>query len=112
MQFRDEPKISRSQLEKVVREILADMLGLQLGPPTAHNREWYSAEEGYKLLDLDSAEKLHKKRRNGMLKEGLHCRTDNDNPNARVPRWQYHISHCREALAADDAKRKPWRKND
>jgi hypothetical protein len=108
----NEPSISRSQLEKIVREILADMLGIQPKGSVTHNREWYGADEAYKLLDLGSVEKLHKKRRNGILKEGFHCRTDNDSPNAKVPRWQYHISRCREALAADDARRKTRRSNE
>ncbi|WNZ44153.1 hypothetical protein Q2T42_20195 [Leptolyngbya boryana CZ1] len=104
-----EPVILPAQLRAAVREIipevLAEMLGVTLLPPVAHNREWFDAEEAARLLDLNRPEKLHKMRRNGLLQEGRHCRTTNDTASAKIPRWQYHVGRCRDVLNQSIAKR-------
>lgn len=115
MKHPPESSIPASQLKQALREmvpeVLAEMLGVAAQPPTPHNREWYNAEDAAQLLDLNNAEKLHKMRRNGLLREGKHCRTTNDSANAKVPRWQYHVGRCREVLDQDVAKRPPRKKS-
>lgn len=102
--------INKSELKAAVQEVLAEILGVEVKPPVAHNRQWYSAEEACRLLDLNSAEKLHKKRRNGLLREGFHFRNDNNSASARIPRWLYHVERCREELAKKAAQRKPYKR--
>jgi hypothetical protein len=109
MKTENEANISQAQLREAIRaivpEVLAEMLGVRQNLPVAHNREWYSAEDAAQLLDLNRPEKLHKMRRNGLFREGQHCRTTNDSATAKIPRWQYHVGRCREVLDRDTAKR-------
>jgi hypothetical protein len=114
MPFEEEPITQNAQFKKAVRESVAEILqefsatlsGIKPEKPIARKREWYNAEVASQLLDLDSPEKLHKKRRNGFFKQGVHYRNNNDSPNAKIPRWQYHVERCREALGKDPAKKR------
>ncbi|MFN6572349.1 hypothetical protein [Dendronalium sp. ChiSLP03b] len=101
--------IPESQLRDAVKEILAEMLGLQATDPKSQ-RKWYDTEQAYSLLGLNSAEQLREMVRDGRLrlKEGqsqdFEVR-DVRSPNSAIPRYQFHIEKCEARLAMPPEKR-------
>lgn len=95
--------IPESQLRAAVKQVLAEMLGMnQLAQ--ASNRQWYDTDPAYELLDMDSAEQLRKAVRSGLLRVGYEVR-DRRQPRAQRPRYQFHIEKCRKRLGLLPEKR-------
>lgn len=84
--------IPESDLKAVVKQVLADMLGIS--PAQQHQRQWYKASDAFQLLDLDTADNLHDLRLAEDLTEGKHWR-QTSSANAKRPSYQYHIGNCR-----------------
>jgi hypothetical protein len=61
--------IPKSQIKRAVREILAEMLGVQM-LPSGDQRQWYDTDPAYDLLDLDDPEQLRDAVRSGLLRIG------------------------------------------
>jgi hypothetical protein len=99
--------IPESELKDAVREVLAEMLGFQQGAQSQGNRQWYDTDPAYQLLDLDNAEQLRDAVRSGLLRVGHEVR-DRRKPNARLPRYQFHIDKCLQRLSERPEKR--WKK--
>ena len=91
-----------SKVRAIVKETLADMLGLNTS--LNKQRQWYSAKEAIAHLELDNEEDLHRPRRDGRFVEGKHYRQSN-NPDAGVPRFQYHVGNVRKWLNSPASKR-------
>ena len=70
-----------------------------LQPPSA----WWPTAQAAQVLGL-SAEQLRKLRRKGLFKVGTHCR-DMTIPGSGLPRWQWQVERCQQALAVPPAKR-------
>ncbi|NEZ64161.1 hypothetical protein D0962_15410 [Leptolyngbyaceae cyanobacterium CCMR0082] len=90
--------IPESELRAVVKNVLADMLGISLAQQ--HHRQWYRASEAFRLLDLDTAENLHALRLSSDLTEGKHWRQTNG-ADAKRPTYQYHVDNCRDFLESE-----------
>ncbi len=89
-----ESYIPKSQLKRVVREILAEMLGIE---DRERTKQWYDINEAYKLLDLRSAKQLREMIRTGLLRIGHEVR-DRRSPSSRVARYQVNIPKSLERL--------------
>lgn len=61
--------------------------------------EWVETEAAWQLLDQASPEALRRKVRNGFFELSQHYRKSNNNPNAAMPRYQFHIQRCKVRLA-------------
>ncbi|MBD2437391.1 hypothetical protein [Nostoc sp. FACHB-110] len=99
--------ISESQLKEIieplVRQILAEMLGMQsTNQPT---RQWYDTDQAYSLLGLDYPDQLRDLVRSGILRIGIEVR-DVRSPNSQIPRYQFHIEKCDKQLLIAPEKRK------
>jgi hypothetical protein len=99
--------IPESQLKQAVREVLAEMLGVNNSGSASSQRQWYDTDPAYELLDLDNAEQLREAVRSGLLRVGHEVR-DRRKPNARLPRYQFHLDKCRKRLSERPEKR--WSK--
>ena len=95
--------IPESQLRAAVKEVLAEMLGMNHAAP-ASNRQWYDTDPAYKLLGFDKAEQLREAVRSGLLRVGHEVR-DRRKPQARIPRYQFHIERCQKRLSQRPEKR-------
>ncbi len=87
--------IPESVIKATVREVLAEMLGVQ--PQPQSQRQWFDSDPTYKLLDLDAAEQLREMVRSGLLRVGFEVR-DRRKPQAKLPRYQFHLDKCRARL--------------
>lgn len=99
--------IPESQLKQAVAEILLDV-AQQLGiePHNSHqNRQWYDTNLAYKLLGYDEAEQLRDAVRSGLLRVGYEVR-DRRKPQAKLPRYQFHIEKCQNRLLELPEKRR------
>jgi hypothetical protein len=97
--------IPESQLKAAVREVLAEMLGVGNSPPAdTSRRQWYDTDPAYELLGLDTAEQLRDAVRSGLFRIGHEVR-DRRKPNARLPRYQFHIEKCQKRLSERPEKR-------
>ena len=96
--------IPKSQLKQAVREILAEMLGVQV-VQSGSQRQWYDTDPAYELLDLDEPEQLREAVRSGLLRIGYEVR-DRRKPRAKLPRYQFHIERCQQRLLEKPEKRK------
>lgn len=67
-------------------------------------REWFLTAEASALLGITSNQ-LRKLRLNGMFKNGYHYR-DTSIPNSGLPRWQWHLERCSQALEVAPEKRR------
>lgn len=83
------------QLGKVVDLLAAE---LQHEVVTSESK-WVETEEAWKLLDQASAEALRRKVRKNFFDIGHHYRKSNNNPNAAMPRYQFHIERCKVRLS-------------
>lgn len=88
------------QLGRTVDLLAAE---LQSEQTTGHSL-WVETEEAWKLLDQKSAEALRRKVRSRFFELGHHYRKSNNNPNAAMPRYQFHIQRCQERLAEPPRK--------
>ena len=93
-----EKLIPESQLKQAVREVLAEMLGMAIQPQISPLRQWYDTDPAYQLLGLDEAEQLREAVRSGLLRVGHEVR-DRRKPQAKLPRYQFHIEKCQQRLA-------------
>ncbi|MGB3493914.1 MAG: hypothetical protein WBA57_14385 [Elainellaceae cyanobacterium] len=100
-----EKMIPESQLKQAVREVLLELLGATAAAAsTASARQWYDTDPAYKLLDLDQAEQLREAVRSGLLRIGHEVR-DRRKPQARLPRYQFHIGKCQKRLSERPERR-------
>lgn len=97
--------VSEQQLKQVVREILAEMLGVGIEQAPASNRQWYDTNSAYTLLGLDSAEQLREAVRSGLLRVGQEVR-DRRKPQAKLPRYQFHLEKCQKRLSEKPERRR------
>lgn len=88
------------QLGKAVDLLAAELLNDQ----AIAESEWIETETAWQLLDQASAEALRRKVRNGFFETSLHYRKSNNNPNASMPRYQFHIQRCKERLSEPSRK--------
>jgi len=95
--------IPESELKQAVREILAEMLGVQ-GAQVTPLRQWYDTDPAYQKLGFDSAEQLRESVRSGLLRLGHEVR-DRRKPKAKLPRYQFHLEKCQKRLAEHPEKR-------
>lgn len=95
--------IPESQLREAIKEILAEMLGINA---TAQpQRQWYDSDPAYSLLGLDSAEQLRTMVRDGRLRVGIEVR-DVRSPRSQIPRYQFHLEKCQSRLLLPPEKRR------
>lgn len=85
-----------THVRAIVRQALAEMLGLNTPQPQTQ-RQWWRATDAAKHLDLDSPDRLHDLRLAGDLIEGKHWR-DISSKNSKRPTYQYHLGNCRAFL--------------
>lgn len=98
-----EKLIPESQLKDAIKEILAEMLGVNA---TAQpQRQWYDTEVAYSLLGLNTAEQLREMVRSGLLRIGQEVR-DVRSPSSAIPRYQFHIEKCELRLSLPPEKRR------
>lgn len=84
---------------------LIDLLAAELQHEVAaSDSEWVETEEAWKLLDQASAEALRRKVRKKFFDLGHHYRKSNNNPNAAMPRYQFHIERCKARLTEPPRK--------
>ncbi|MEH1808529.1 hypothetical protein [Nostoc sp.] len=95
--------IPESQLRDAIKEILAEMLGVN-ATAAQPNRQWYDTENAYFPLGLNSAEQLREMVRSGLLRIGIEVR-DVRSPNSQLPRYQFHIEKCEARLSMPPEKR-------
>ncbi|MEH1790351.1 hypothetical protein [Nostoc sp.] len=94
--------IPESQLRDVIKEILAEMLGVTAVAQT--NRQWYDTEQAYSLLGLNLADQLRDMVRSGLLRIGHEVR-DVRSPDSQIPRYQFHIEKCELRLSLPPEQR-------
>jgi hypothetical protein len=94
--------IPKSQIKEAVRDILAEMLGVQ---SQDRIRQWYDINEAYRLLDLNSAKQLREMIRSGLLRIGYEVR-DRRSPGSQIPRYQVHIQQSLDRLQKPPEKRR------
>lgn len=99
-----EKLISESQLKQAVREVLAEMLGLNMPEQPTPLRQWYDTDPAYHLLGLDDAEQLREAVRSGLLRLGNEVR-DRRKPKGKLPRYQFHIEKCQKRLSEKPERR-------
>ena len=93
--------ISKSQLKQAVREILAEMLGVDV---EQNQRKVYPTSKAFKLLGYDRAEQLRDAVASGLLRLGKEVE-DRRQPEAKLPRYYFDIERCQKRLAALPEKR-------
>ncbi|GAB4350706.1 MAG: hypothetical protein OHK0047_44690 [Leptolyngbyaceae cyanobacterium] len=99
--------IPESQLKRWLAETLlgmAEQLGAkpQLSPG---RREWFDTAEAAALLGYDDPRQLRQAVHSGLFRMGVEVR-DKRKPNARKPRWQFHVELCHKRLKERPEKRK------
>lgn len=98
-----EKLIPESQLKQAVREILAEMLGVQPQQPT--RRRTYLTSQAYKLLGYDSPGQLYDAVGSGLLRIGKEVQ-DRRKPQAVNARYYFDIEACQKRLAESPERRK------
>lgn len=93
--------VTKAELKTAVREVLSEMLGVQV---REQEQQWYDTAEAYKLLDLKSAKQLREMIRSGLLRIGYEVR-DRRTPGSQLARYQIHIQKSRERLQKPPEKR-------
>ncbi len=93
--------MSKSQIKQVIREILAEMLGVESG---LNPRKMYPTSKAFTLLGYDRAEQLRDAVASGLLRLGKEVE-DRRGPNAKIPRYYFDIDRCRKRLAELPQKR-------
>lgn len=98
--------ISESQLKQAVREVLAELLGIGMPtqPTSPANRQWYDTDPAYQMLGFDDPKQLREAVRSGLLRVGLEVR-DRRKPNAKLPRYQFHLEKCQQRLSEKPERR-------
>jgi hypothetical protein len=95
--------IPESQLKQAVREILAEMLGVQSQQPG--RRKAYPTSQAYKLLGYDSPSQLYDAVESGLLRVGKEVQ-DRRKPQAVNARYYFDIEACQKRLAESPERRK------
>jgi len=98
-----ERMIPESEIRAAVREILAEMLGVQPQQPTT--RRAYPTSQAYKLLGYDSAGQLYDAVESGLLRIGKEVQ-DRRKPQAVNCRYYFDIEACQKRLAELPERRK------
>lgn len=93
--------ISQSQLKQAVREILAEMLGVDV---ELNQRKMYPTSKAFKLLGYDRAEQLRDAVASGLLRLGREVE-DRRQPAAKLPRYYFDLKRCQKRLAELPEKR-------
>lgn len=94
--------IPESQLKNAIKEILAEMLGVQSTPRP--QCQWQDTDPAFELLGLNSAEQLRNMVRDGLLRIGDEVR-DVRSPSSQIPRYQFHVERCETRLNLPPEKR-------
>lgn len=92
---------SKNQLRQAVREILAEMLGVDV---ERNHRKVYPTSKAFKLLGYDRAEQLRDAVASGLLRLGQEVE-DRRQPTAKLPRYYFDIERCQKRLAELPQKR-------
>jgi hypothetical protein len=94
-----------------VQEVTAEESELRLVKDTCAIREqlqseqqWFQTVEAAKQLSI-TPEQLRKLRLNGLFKVSYHYR-DTSVPGSGLPRWQWHLDRCSQALGIPPEKRR------
>lgn len=95
--------IPESQLKQAVREILAEMLGVQ--PQQYPRRRAYPTSQAYKLLGYDSSGQLYDAVESELLRIGKEVQ-DRRKPKAVNARYYFDIEACQKRLAELPERRK------
>lgn len=69
-------------------------------------RAWFPTAEAAALLGITNNQ-LRKLRLNGLFKQGFHYR-DTSIPNSGLPRWQWHVERCTQALESPLQRRRGY----
>lgn len=86
--------LSKNQLRQAVREILAEMLGVDV---EGNQRKVYPTSKAFKLLGYDRAEQLRDAVASGLLRLGKEVE-DRRQPTAKLPRYYFDIERCQKRL--------------
>jgi hypothetical protein len=93
--------VSKNQLKQTVREILAEMLGVDT---ELNQRKVYPTSKAFKLLGYDRAEQLRDAVASGLLRLGQEVE-DRRQPDGKLPRYYFDIERCQKRLAELPQKR-------
>lgn len=96
--------VTESQLREAVREILAEMLGIQ--SQSKPKRRLYPTSKAWKELGYDNQVQLYDATAAGLLRVGYEVE-DRRKPNAKLPRYYFDIERCQQRLSQLPEKRKP-----
>ena len=94
--------IPESELRFAIKEILAEMLGLQA--ELQSSQQWHDTDPAYKLLNLGSAKTLRELVKCGVLRLGTEVR-DTRKICGQKARYQFHIEKCLARLCELPEKR-------
>jgi hypothetical protein len=95
--------IPESQLREAIREILAEMLGINV--TTQSQKRWHDTEQAYSILGLKSVKQLREMVGSGLFRIGHEVR-DVRSPKSQVPRYQFYIEKCEARLALPPEERR------
>jgi hypothetical protein len=93
---------SKNQLRQVVREILAEMLGVQT---STHQRKIYPTSKAWRELGYDCQQQLYEAVSCGLLRVGYEVE-DRRKPQSQLPRYYFDIERCQKRLKELPEKRK------
>lgn len=93
--------IPESQLREAIREILAEMLGINGGS----ERQFYPTSQATKKLGYDHPDQLLGAISSGLFRIGKEVQ-DRRKPNAQKARYYFDLEKCRKRLAELPEKRK------
>lgn len=94
---------SKNQLRQVVREILAEMLGVQTF--LTHQRKIYPTSKAWRELGYDCQQQLYEAVSCGLLRVGYEVE-DRRKPQSQLPRYYFDIEFCQKRLKELPEKRK------
>ena len=93
--------ISESQLREAIREILAEMLGVN----SVQERQFYPTSGAVKKLGYDDPDQLLAAISSGLFRIGKEVQ-DRRKPNAQKARYYFDIDKCKKRLSELPEKRK------
>lgn len=93
--------MSRDEIKAIVREVLAEMLGLN----NPVGEKWVNLREAWKPLGYPSYDALYKDVQAGLFRKGKEL-CDRRKPGARIARWQIDIAAARNRLRENPTKRR------
>ena len=94
--------IPMSWLKQAVREVLAEMLGVQTCPPRC---QFYPTSKAWRELGYSCQKQLYDAVNSGLLRVGYEVE-DRRRPQSRLPRYYFDIERCQKRLRELPEKRK------